>query len=428
MTMMDTRRLRGVISVRAEAAGDLRTLINEVQTAFAAFREANDQRLAALEQGREDTVLDEKVERVNNEVGVLQSHIDRLNQSVAALEIGSATAVGDRVKPDVAAHARAFDRWFRKGIAGDLSDLEVKAALTTESNPDGGWFVPEEMDSMVDQVLKEVSPMRQIATVRTVGTGTYKKLVNLHGTGSGWVGETESRPETTGPTLSELEFPVMEIYAMPKASQELLDDSRVDIGGWLAGEVELEFAFQEGNAFVVGDGNKKPRGFLGYTNIADASYEWGKIGYVVTGASGAFLTTAEGDDYDNLVDLQMALKSAYRGGARWVMNRSTQGAVRKIKDGDGNPTWIPTMMPGQPATLLGDPVTELPDMPDIAANSLSIAYGDFRRAYLIVDRFGVRVLRDPFTAKPFVQFYTTKRVGGGVQNFEAIKLLKFGTS
>ena len=252
-----------------------------------------------------------------------------------------------------------------------------------------------------------------------------KKPFAITGAATGWVGETDARDETTSPTLAELEFPAMELYAMPAASAMLLDDSAVNIDEWIAQEVELAFATQEGTAFVTGDGDKKPTGFLNYTKIAEASWAWTKIGYVVTGVSGDFAAT---DPSDNLVELVYALKSGYRQNAHWVMNRRTQAAIRKLKDADGNYIWQPAAVAGSTASLMNFPIAESEDMPDIDDDSYAIAFGDFQRGYLIVDRIGVRVLRDPYSAKPYVLFYTTKRVGGGVQDFDAIKLLKFGTA
>jgi HK97 family phage major capsid protein len=216
----------------------------------------------------------------------------------------------------------------------------------------------------------------------------------------------------------------MELYAMPAASQTLLDDSVVDIEQWLADEVQAEFAAQEGAAFINGDGVAQPKGFLDYTIVAEGTQAFGELGFIATGVSGGFAAT---DPADKLLDLIYTPKQAYRANGRFVMNRSVVGAVRKFKDADGNYLWQPALEAGKPATLLGYPVTEAEDMPDIGANSHSIAFGDFQRGYLVVDRQGVRVLRDPYTAKPYVLFYTTKRVGGGVQDFDAIKLLKFAS-
>ena len=199
----------------------------------------------------------------------------------------------------------------------------------------------------------------------------------------------------------------------------------VDLDQWISAEVEAAFAEQEGTAFVAGDGTNKPKGFLDYTKIAEASWVWGQIGYVATGVSGALPAS---DPSDVLIDTVYALKSGYRQNASWVMNRKTQGAIRKLKDADGNYLWQPPAAAGQRAALMGFPLVEAEDMPDAGANTTPIAFGDFSRGYLVVDRTGVRVLRDPYSAKPYVLFYTTKRVGGGVQDFDAIKLLKYGVS
>jgi HK97 family phage major capsid protein len=241
----------------------------------------------------------------------------------------------------------------------------------------------------------------------------------------GWVGETDARPQTSSPVLDELSFPAMELYAMPAATAVLLEDSAVNLDQWIAQEVEQVFATQEGTAFVSGDGSNKPKGFLSYTTVADASWSWGNIGYIASGAAGAFPSS---NPSDVLIDFIYAVKAPYRQNANFVMNRKTQATVRKFKDSTGNYIWQPPAVAGGRASLMGFPVIESEDMPDIAANALSIAFGDFGSGYLVVDRAGVSVLRDPYTAKPYVLFYTTKRVGGGVQNFEAIKLMKFAVS
>ncbi len=212
---------------------------------------------------------------------------------------------------------------------------------------------------------------------------------------------------------------------MPAATQTLLDDSAVNIDEWIAGEVQVAFAEQEGAAFVTGNGTNKPTGFLAYTNVAESSWEWGKLGYIATGVDGEFPAS---DPSDVLIDLVYALKAGYRQNAHWVMNRRTQGEIRKIKDADGNYIWQPAAQAGGVASLLNFPIAEAEDVPDIDTDTFSVAFGDFRRGYLVVDRLGVRILRDPFSSKPYVLFYTTKRVGGGVQDFDAIKLLKFGES
>jgi HK97 family phage major capsid protein len=291
------------------------------------------------------------------------------------------------------------------------------------SAADGGFLVPPETESEIGRRLTLASPIRAIAGVRQVSASVYKKPFSTTGFASGWVGETAARPETASATLAELQFPTMELYAMPSATQALLDDAAVNIDQWIAEEVQMAFAEQEGTAFVTGNGVNRPKGFLDYAKVADAAWSWGSLGYLATGVAGSF---AAANPSDRLIDLAYALKSSYRQNASWVMNRKTQSAIRKFKDVDGNYLWQPALRPDGRATLMGFPVAESEAMPDIATDSFALAFGDFNAGYLIVDRIGVRVLRDPYSAKPYVLFYTTKRVGGGVQNFEAIKLMKFG--
>lgn len=307
-----------------------------------------------------------------------------------------------------------------------MRQLEVNARLTTQSDPDGGYLVPTQMEDGVDRVLGTVSAIRGAARVITLGTSEYKRLVSMGGATSGWVGEEDERPETDTPVLREIAINTGEIYANPHATQTMLDDARFDVAAWLAEEVSIEFAEQEGAAFVSGNGKNKPRGFLSYDTVANDAYgtgkasAWGKIGFVKSGKAGEFAEQA-----DSLIDLYYALKSGYRAGASFVTSDALMGTVRKMKDGQGNYLWAPPTGIDMPSTILGKPVITDDNMPKLAANSFSFAFGNFNRGYTIVDRMGVRVLRDPYTKKPFVGFYTTKRVGGGVTNFEAIKLLKF---
>jgi HK97 family phage major capsid protein len=295
--------------------------------------------------------------------------------------------------------------------------------MSAGSDADGGYTVPVEIEQSIGERLTAISPIRSIAGQRTISGNVFKKPFMTTGPATGWVGETAARTQTGSPVLDELEFPAMELYAMPAATATLLDDSAVNIDEWIAQEVELTFAVQEGAAFVNGDGTNKPKGFLSYDTVANASWTWGKIGTVASGSDGAFPSS---NPSDKLVDLIYAVNAGYRQNGSFVMNRKTQSAIRKFKDTAGGYLWQPPAQASGRATLMTFPVVEAEDMPDIASDSLSIAFGDFRRGYLVVDRQGVRVLRDPYSAKPYVLFYTTKRVGGGVQDFDAIKLMKFG--
>lgn len=391
----------------------------EFMTAFEAFKDANDQRLGELERRGVDAVTTDKVERINAALDTQKALIDELVLKARRPALGGA---GDLIS-DLAAreHKAAFDSYVRTGEAAGLKRLEAKA-LSAGVGADGGYTVPNETEREIGKRLTALSPIRAIADVRTISSGTYKKPFMTSGPAVGWVAETGARAQTTSPVLDELAFPAMELYAMPAATQTLLDDAAVNIDEWLAIEVEAAFAAQEGAAFVSGDGSGKPKGFLAYDTVAESAWVSGKLGFVATGAAGDFPAASPADP---LVDLVYAVKAGYRQNGSFVMSRRTQGAVRKLKDENGQYLWAPPTAPGTPPSLLGFPVHEAEEMPNIGAGSLSVAFGDFRRGYLVVDRAGVRVLRDPYSAKPYVLFYTTKRVGGGVQDFDAIKLLKF---
>lgn len=356
--------------------------------------------------------------------------LDEALQKIAALQVGGAgDSRGQVMSADQKAHATAFDRFFRHGADAGLRDLEVKASLRTDGDPEGGYLVTDQMETTLDRVLGIVSPMRRVARVIQISAGTYKRLVSKGDAAGGWTGERASRPETTAPTLAELTFPAMELYANPAATQTLLDDSRINIGDWLADEVSIVFAEKEGTAFISGTGVNEPRGLLQYDTVIDSSWEWGKLGYTKTGVA-ADINDSTHNGFDALIDLMYSLKQEYRVGASWLMNSGLAAKLRKLKMIGGATgttemyAWQPSLIVGQPDRLLGYPVVIDDNMPDVGSNAYPIAFGNFARGYLIVDRVGIRVLRDPFTNKPYVHFYTTKRVGGGVQNFQAIKLLR----
>lgn len=419
---MKTETLETKAAHDVPAALEVSEAFDEFMASFEAFKEANDERLHQIERRLGADVLTvEKMERINRALDEQKRRVDELSLKGRRPRLGTETAA---LSLSAREHGRAFEAYMRQGESGGLRQLEAKA-LSVGSDPDGGYLVPEETEREIGRRLAALSPIRAISGVRQVSASVYKKPFSTTGAAVGWVGETDSRPQTATPTLAELAFPTMELYAMPAATSTLLDDSAVNIDQWIAEEVQAAFAEQEGTAFVAGDGVNKPTGFLSYTTVADGSWSWGNIGYLPTGVAGAFPAS---NPSDILIDLVYALRSGYRANAHWVMNRSTQAEIRKIKDADGNYIWQPSAQAGGNAMLMGFPIAESEDMPDIATDALAIAFGDFQRGYLIVDRLGVRVLRDPFTAKPYVLFYTTKRVGGGVQDFNALKLLKFGIS
>jgi HK97 family phage major capsid protein len=402
-------------------SSDAQEVYDAMMRTFEEYKSENDGRIKAIEQRKGDALNDEKLARIDAALNGHQQQLDAisLNRARPALE-------GRRTLQDASAreHKSAFDDYVRSGEAAGLRALEMKA-MSIASNPDGGYLVPPELETEIGQRLANISPIRGLASVRAISSTVYKKPFMTAGPATGWVGETDPRTQTASAVLDALSFPAMELYAMPAATATLLEDSSVNLDQWLAGEVDQVFAEQEGIAFVTGDGVNKPKGFLAATTVANASWSWGNIGYIASGAAGAFPAS---NPSDVLVDLIYALRAGYRQNATFVMNRKTQSTVRKFKDSTGNYLWQPPASPGNRSNLIGFPLADTEDMPDVTANSLSIAFGDFRRGYLIVDRAGVRVIRDPFTAKPYILFYTTKRVGGGVQDFDAIKLLKFAVS
>lgn len=416
--------------------GDMSVILNKfeaINRAFEEFKSKNDAAIAETKKGFSDVVRAEEVKRISDAMSEMQKAYDA---EIVALKRAARPAGQEEKSAEQVEYKAAFDRWFRKGESRDFTENDLRVlerkALSVGSDPDGGFTVLPEIDQAIDATIKIVSPFRSLATVRSIGTASYKRFVNLHGTTSGWVGESEARTSTTTPTLKEVEIPVMEIYASPTATQSLLDDSFVNIESWLAEEVALEFAYQEGVAFISGSGLKKPTGILSQTIAADtANLAYGSVGYYATGTSGAFTapsTSPITQGADCLHSVIYGLKPGYRPSASWIANRRTIAEVRKLKDGYANYLWQPGAVAGEPATLMGYPLVDMEDMPDIAANSYSMAFGDWRRSYTIVDRIGTRVLRDPYSSKPNVIFYTTKRVGGAVTMHEAYKLLKFAAS
>ncbi|HPG04348.1 MAG TPA: phage major capsid protein [Rhodoblastus sp.] len=393
----------------------------DLHRAFAAFRETNDERLGQIERRlTADIVTEEKLTRIDRALDETKSRLDRFALESARPRLGGAIKT-DHVERE---HKTAFGLYMRAGEAGGLKAIEQKA-MSRGSGPDGGYLVPVPAEREILRRMSTVSPIRAIANVVEISGASLKRAISTTGPAAGWVAETDPRPQSANQQIADLTFPAMELYAMPAATQTLLDDAVVDIEQWIADEVAVVFAEQEGAAFVSGDGVNKPKGFLAYTTTPQATWSHGNIGYVATGV---FANFPASNPSDVLYDLVYALKAGFRQNARFVVNRKTQAAIRKFKTSTGEYIWEPPATLGAQATLMNFPVVEAEDMPDIAANALALAFGDFERGYVVVDRVGVRVLRDPYSAKPYVLFYTTKRVGGGVQNFDAIKLLKFGVS
>lgn len=384
---------------------DAGAVLNELTQAFATFRSTND-----------------------TKVNKLANSLDEVNTVLAAIQVGGAG--GDDFLP-AASHRRAVQnlgKFARTGRPEDLMEgFSPQNRLTSQDDPSGGYAVPDELGKEIIRIQRNSSAMRRLARVVSTNSAEFKQILSAAGLSSGWVGEEETRPETDGPDFKQVIVSAGEIYANPAITRNLLDDSAFDMGSFLATEIGDEFTAMEGAAFITGNGFKKPMGLLAYaaTSEADSVRAFGKLQYIPTGESGAFATaTTSVSPADALIELVYAVKAKYRANSAWLMNSKTASVVRKWKDPEGRFIWSDSLIIGQPPTLLGSRVEIDEDMQDVGANTFPIAFGDFQRGYLITDRQGIRVIRDELTHKPFVHFYTTKRVGGSLLDSNAIKLIK----
>src|SRR6266404_3071761 len=437
---------------------ELTSAIEASNRSFEEFKKANDRRIEELKKnGTAPADVLAKIDAITKDFGEQKKLIEVIEAKMKRPQFGGERAnapyyfngleLKGYIDTEVQqAHRKGFDAYIRKNRGtNELFDLEVKAwgamlglpdseikAMNITSGTDVGFAVPKVIDAMIEATLVNVSPIRGLATVVQISTPDYHKLVNVHGTASGWVGEKATRPSTATPTFEDINPPMGEIYAFPQATQQMLDDVFFNAESWLADEITLEFARAEGAAFCNGTGVVQPRGFTTYpvAATADATRLFGTLEYTFTGSNGAFKTTsATVNPTDDLITLVGRMKKGYRDGCWWVMNKNTLFAVMAMKDSVGRYIFNPTSAPGIVDTILGYPVTEAEDMADYTTtNALAIAFGNFKRGYLIVDRIGVRTIRDPFSNKPYIGFYTTKRLGGSIMNTETIKFLKFGTS
>lgn len=406
--------------------------VGEISEAVKVMREANDANLKKY-----DGLLVEKTDKINDDVNKLAEELDKL-QKFANRRPLSKDLKGEDIEISEAEveHKKAWDVWLRKGSdETGLAERQKKSpytkAMTVGDDTAGGFFVPRVIDNQVINVLRNLSPMRQICRVINVTTPDYIQFVNKHGATSGWVGEAEARPETNTPVFGGIRPAMGELYAMPKASQQMLDDASFDVESFLAGELAEQFAIDEGTAFLTGSGINRPIGLLPATSAtmtADASLTFGTIGGIKTGTNGAFptqsSTVSPADVFYNAVG---ELKVAYRQGMQWMFNRKTETKVRTFKDGQGNFMWsMNNLQAGWQASVVGIPYVLNEDMPDYTTTGANaILLGNFSKAYTIVDRFGIRTLRDPYTSKPYVLFYSTKRVGGMITDTFAVKAIQF---
>lgn len=428
---------------------ELKKLLEDQGKTFEEFKKANDELIKAKADGKAVAELEAKVDRINAALTKIDESKAKIEDALVKLSRpGPSSEMDKDIKLEVktfndmrranaksgapvseidvdgyAAYKSAFFNLARRGPA--VLTPDEQKALIAGSDPDGGFMLPAATVGRAVGKIFELSPIRQIASVQPISGPALEGMYDNDEASSGWVGETGARSETNTPQVGKYRIEAFEVYAAPKASQTLLDDSAMDVEMWLAAKVANRFARQEGDAFINGDGVVKPRGFATYTTAAtaDASRSWGVIEHKATGVSGDFAASTPAD---LLFDLIGAFKTAYLQRAQWVTRREVIAKVRKFKEATTNAyLWQPGLQAGQPDRLLGYPIVIAQDVPTLASGSLSMWLGDWMEAYQIVDRIGIRTLRDPFTAKPYVVFYSTKRVGGAVVNFEAVKAIKF---
>lgn len=399
------------VMVAPQAKDDLsdpNVVLASLQTAFAEFKTKNEEAM----KGKADVVLSEQVDKISATLDNLQEAIDEHSRKLAAASLN-----GNKEPVRDAEYTEQFSAYFRSDVASKR--LEEVRAAATKTDGEGGYLAPVEWDRTLSGRLKQISRIRQYAAVQSISSAGFTKAFTDRAIGSGWVGEQAARPTTSTPAFSSLGFPLGELYANPAATQGLIDDAEVDIEAWLASEVETEFSRQEGIAFLSGDGVNKPHGILNYVTggTLAARHPWGDIKVTNSGNAGAITT-------DGILGIIYDLPEEFEANANLFINRSSVGALRKLKDAGNNYIWQPSFEKGQPSTISGVPIVTIPGMPTVAANAIVALYGDMQETYLVVDRIGIRVLRDPYTNKPFVNFYTTKRVGGGVKNPDAMKALR----
>jgi HK97 family phage major capsid protein len=399
---------------------ELKTVLEAQAKAWEDFKQVNDQRLKAVEEKAAVGHLEGQLAKIN-------ATIEALAEQQKAVESKMARGAAVEAKA-VTEHKAAFIDYVRKGVnEGSLREFERKNTVNIGTAADGGYALPEEIAMEIQARVQEISPVRSVATVVTCSSNDYKRLIDVRGTASGWVAETDSRSTTNTPTLYEAAAFMGELYANPQATQQSLEDIFFNVESWLAEGVATEFARAEGAAFITGNGTNKPKGFAAYTTAStdDASRTFGQLQYIPTGAAGDWAST---NPADALITTVYKLKAAHRNGAVWMMPKSILAEIRKFKDSNDAYILQPSLAAGTPTTLLGFPVVEAEDLAAKAANSLSIAFGNFKAGYCVVDRVGTSLIRDPFSNKPYVGFYTRKRVGGMVLDSDAIKLVKFAAS
>lgn len=391
-------------------------LVEKMNEEWTQFKSENDRRLKEIEaKGRADPLTEEKIAKASAAIGDIQKQLEAMAAKMNRPGVGA--GAGGNESEDVAAHRKAFRQFIAKGAVGNLLELQQKV-LSIGVDADGGFAVPEQLDTTIGKMEINATPMLGEVSSMALAAESYEKLYDLRGTTTGWVGETDARPETNTPTLASFKPLYGEIYAFPFATQRMLDDAMFDPEAWLAAGVSEAFGIAADLAIISGDGVKKPKGILAYPLAAtgDAARAFGTIEKLHTGTAGTFSS-------DNLLDLIRKLKPGYRQSAKWLMAGTTVDVVRKLKDTTGQYVWAPGLTAGEQSTLFGKPIVEDENMPLVGAAASAIILGDLKRAYKFVNLRGIRVLRDPYAVKGKVGFYTTQRVGGGVEDTSALKVL-----
>lgn len=420
--------------------------LDKIATAFDEYKKTNDARIEAVKSGASTEALDAKLAKIDahiDSLGEVKSKLEKMETKLARPGMGDAGRQDGESKEAVE-YRHAFLDWVRapgdherqQKAAAAAKQLEAKSRndgretratqTVTSTGSAGGFALPEIIERQIARLSVDISPIRQIATVRTVGSPDYKELFDINGAGFEWVGETDTRSQTNTPDLAEVAPTFGMASAKPQASEESLDDLFFDVENWLTMSAAEAIAQGEGAAFVSGNGTKKPTGFLaGPTPVttADSSRAFGTLQYIASGQAAALPTSA-----DVFYDLVYSLRARYRNNAQWVTSKLVLAALRKYKDTSGQYLWQPALTAGQPATFMGYGITEAEDMPAVGAGAFSLAFGDFKEGYLIADRVGMRITRDEITTPGFVKFYVRKRVGGKIRNSQAIKLLKIAAS
>ena len=399
---------------------ELQKTIDELGNTFAEFKSSVDSRVAAIEKNEGISEIESKLAGLNSKL----EELEKLKSKLEELETQAGRIKKTSSEQAASDYEKGFNAFLRKGIENGLAELQTKA-VSVGVDADGGYAVPETLDNMIGMYEKQNNPMRQECRVIPMSNENYKKLFNIGGTASGWVGETDARPETASPQLAPITPVFGEIYANPATTQKALDDLMFNVESWLGEEVGTEFAEQENAAYTTGSVAARPKGILAYTLslAADGARPFQQIQYRTSGQAATFGATSA-VAIDNLIDLTMDLKSGYRQNAKWMLPLNLLRQVRKLKDADNNLIWQPSLQAGVPSLLLGYPIVENEDMPAVADGSNSLMFGNYQRAFTIIDIRGTRVLRDPYTNKPYVHFYTTKRSGTMLANDEAVKVLR----